>query len=123
MSLSQEALQKLYGEIQTQALRTQQELALGRSQMASKQREMRLTQLTLSEISSLSPETPVYEGVGKMFVSAPVPDMKSKLQSQMKQLEADVESLNKKIHYLDTTAKNSQDHIEAILKRGSTGGS
>lgn len=85
MSLSQEALQKvrakptgskqrrradfvpqLYGEIQTQALKTQQELALGRSQLVSKQREMRLTQLTLNEMSSLAPETPIYEGVGKM---------------------------------------------------------
>lgn len=85
MSLSQEALQKvrpkrtgaketrradivlqLYGEIQTQAVKTQQELALGRSQLVSKQREKRLTQLTLDEMSSLAPDTPVYEGVGKM---------------------------------------------------------
>jgi chaperonin cofactor prefoldin len=56
----------LYGEIQTQALKTQQELSLGRSQQAAKQREMRITQLTLSEMSSLSPDTPVYEGVGRM---------------------------------------------------------
>lgn len=57
---------QLYGEIQTQALKTQQELALGRSQQAAKQREMRITQLTLSEMASLTPETPVYEGVGRM---------------------------------------------------------
>lgn len=57
---------QLYGEIQTQALKTQQELALGRSQLAGKQREMRMTQLTLKEMSSLDPDTPVYEGVGKM---------------------------------------------------------
>jgi chaperonin cofactor prefoldin len=34
--------------------------------MAAKQREMRLAQLTRSEISSLPPDTGVYEGVGKM---------------------------------------------------------
>lgn len=45
--------------------------------------------------------------------------MKEKLQSQMKQLETDVESLGKKLHYLETTAAKSQEHIEAILKRGS----
>lgn len=48
----------------------------------------------------------------------PVPDMKDKLQSQMKQLETDVDGLGKKLHYLETTAKNSQDHIEAMLRRG-----
>lgn len=39
---------------------------MGRSQLAAKQREMRITQLTLSEMSSLAEDTPVYEGVGKM---------------------------------------------------------
>lgn len=52
------------------------------------------------------------------FVAVPVPDMKAKLESQMKQVDTDVEGLGKKLHYLETTAKNSQDHIEAMLKRG-----
>ena len=47
---------------------TQQQIGLVRGQMASKQREMRLAQLTRSEISTLPPDTPVYEGVGKMYV-------------------------------------------------------
>lgn len=29
---------------------------------------MRLLKLTLNEVSSIPPSTPVYEGVGKMFV-------------------------------------------------------
>lgn len=49
--------------------------------------------------------------------------MKTKLQSQMKQLQNDADDLNKKLHYLDTTAKNSQDHLEAIFKRGNASGS
>lgn len=57
---------QLYGEIQTQALKTQQELALGRSQAAAKQRETRMVQLTLKEMEALPDDTPVYEGVGKM---------------------------------------------------------
>lgn len=44
--------------------------------------------------------------------------MKEKLQAQMKQLQTDAVGLEKKLHYLDTTAAKSQDHIEAILKRG-----
>ncbi|PSR91934.1 prefoldin subunit [Coniella lustricola] len=123
MSLSQEALQKLYGEIQTQAIKTQQELALGRSQLVSKQREIRITQLTLKELSSLPTETPVYEGVGKMFVSAPIPGMKEKLEAQSKQLNVDAEGLSKRLLYLETTAKNTQDHIDAMLRRGDGGSS
>ncbi|EHK96862.1 putative prefoldin subunit 1 [Glarea lozoyensis 74030] len=70
MSISNEALQKLVQEIETQAVQSQQQIALVKSQMASKQREMRMLQLTSSEVSTLPPDTPVYEGVGKIH-SAP----------------------------------------------------
>jgi hypothetical protein len=36
--------------------------------MVSKQREMRLVQLTRGEMATLPADTAVYEGVGKMFV-------------------------------------------------------
>jgi len=55
-------------EIETQAIQAQQQISLARSQLAGKQREMRLTQLTRAEISSLPVQTAVYEGVGKMYV-------------------------------------------------------
>ena len=53
-------------EIETQAIAAQQQIGIVRSQLAGKQREMRLAQLTRTEISSLPAETNVYEGVGKM---------------------------------------------------------
>lgn len=42
------------------------------------------------------------------FVAVPVPEMKEKLESQIKQVETDVDGLDKRLHYLETTAKNSQ---------------
>lgn len=53
-------------EIEINAVKSQQEIGLVRSQLSAKQREKRLAQLTNSEITSLAPETPIYEGVGKM---------------------------------------------------------
>ena len=55
-------------EIESQAIAAQQQIGLVRTQLAARQREMRLAQLTLAEISTLPPDTPVYEGVGKMCV-------------------------------------------------------
>jgi chaperonin cofactor prefoldin len=57
---------QLLREIEAQSVATQQQISLVKTQMGAKQREMRLTQLTRSEISSLPPDTGVYEGVGKM---------------------------------------------------------
>ncbi|EPE03253.1 prefoldin subunit [Ophiostoma piceae UAMH 11346] len=109
--------QQLVREIETQAYQAQQQIAVARSQVASKQREMRLAQLTQKEISSLPANTGVYEGVGKMFVAESAPALSDKLGKQIKTLETDVDGLGKRLHYLETTAKNSQDHITQILQR------
>jgi len=45
-----------------------------------------------------------------------VPALQSKLEGQMKDMQTEVESLSKRLHYLETTAKNSQEHIEKMLK-------
>ncbi|CAK7265822.1 hypothetical protein SEPCBS57363_001774 [Sporothrix epigloea] len=118
MSLSNEALQKLVREIETQAIQAQQQITIVRSQAAGKQREMRLAQLTRKELESLPSNTSVYEGVGKMFVAEPITSLNGKLSKQIKTLESDVEGLGKRLHYLETTAKNSQEHIAQILRRG-----
>lgn len=44
----------------------QHQISLVRTQQASKQREMRMAQLTQTEVSSFPEDTGVYEGVGKM---------------------------------------------------------
>jgi dihydroceramidase len=54
-------------------------------------------------------------------VAVPLPAMQKKLEAQMKTIEGDVDSLGKRLHYLETTAKNSQEHIDAMLRRGGDG--
>lgn len=57
-------------------------------------------------------------GTSIRFVSIPAPELKDKLESQTKQVDTDIDGLSKRLHYLETTAKNSQEHIEAMLRRG-----
>lgn len=52
------------------------------------------------------------------FVAEPVMELSVKLDKQIKGLEGDVEGLGKRLHYLETTAKNSQEHISQILRHG-----
>jgi len=54
-------------------------------------------------------------------VSTPASALSAKLERQVKELETDVEGLGKKLHYLETTAKNSQSHIDQLLRRGGDG--
>ncbi|EFY84868.1 prefoldin subunit 1, putative [Metarhizium acridum CQMa 102] len=116
MSIPNEALHKLAREIETQAVAAQQQIGLARTQMAAKQREQRLVSLTLGELASLPEEAVVYEGVGKMFASLPLPVLRQKLEGQTKDLDSDVEKLNQRLLYLETTHKNSREHIEQMLR-------
>ena len=123
-------------EIEIQAAAAQQQIGLARSQMTAKQRERRLVRLTLDEMESLPSEAVVYEGVGKMYVCGfshssrcikenslfrrfaqlPVTDLRKKLDKQTTDLAAEVDRLNQRLLYLETTHKNSREHIEQMLQ-------
>lgn len=57
---------QLLQEVETQALISQQKIGQTQTEIQAKKREARLNQLTSNELASLSQDTKVYEGVGKM---------------------------------------------------------
>ncbi|MCJ1360423.1 MAG: hypothetical protein MMC33_010428 [Icmadophila ericetorum] len=122
MSIPNEALQKLVHEIESQAIQAQREINVVKATIASKQRDVRLLELTSKELESLPANTNVYEGVGRMFINHPQDEVAKQLVNETKELQGDIGNLNKKLHYLETTHKNSREHIEQIFRR-STGGS
>lgn len=54
------------------------------------------------------------------FVATPIPSLNEKLEGQVKVLDEELEKLRKRLIYLETTRKNSRDHIDQMLKQ--TGG-
>lgn len=94
-----------------------------------------MLELTSTEVNHLSENTKVYEGVGKMylpllppsrlsaelillirFMFAPIHGVQKRLESETTELKSDISNLNKKLHYLETTHKNSREHIDQIFK-------
>jgi len=118
MSIPNEALQKLVQEIETQAIAAQQQINIVRSQISVKQREIRKLQLTSNEVDTLPTDTNVYEGVGKMFVFSPIAEVNKRLSGETTELKSEVENLGKKLQYLETTHKNSREHIDQIFNSG-----
>ncbi|KZZ94867.1 Prefoldin [Moelleriella libera RCEF 2490] len=116
MSIPNEALQKLAREIEVQAVAAQQQIGLTRSQIAARQRDQRLLRLTIHELVDLPTEATVYEGSGKMFSALPLPKLRCKLEEQTKSIDSDIEKLNQRLLYLETTHKNSCDHVEQLLR-------
>lgn len=52
------------------------------------------------------------------FVSLPLSDMQGKLETQIKEMDGEVEGLSKRLHYLEVSQKNSQDQIKRMLGGG-----
>lgn len=45
-------------------------------------------------------------------------EVRDKLAAQNTQLKTEVTNLEKKLNYLETTAKNSREHIDQLLRSG-----
>jgi len=60
----------------------------------------------------------VYEGVGKMFVLETLPNVQKRLGEEKGKTENEIVDLKKRLHYLETTYKNANDHLDKILQRG-----
>ncbi|KAJ5935411.1 hypothetical protein N7466_004958 [Penicillium verhagenii] len=118
MSVPPEALQKLLQEIETRAMASQQQISVTKAQLTAKQREIRMQQLTTKELSELPDETRVYEGVGKMFVNVPIDTVNKRLTRESSESKAEISNLEKKLHYHETTFKNSRENFEQIIKSG-----
>ena len=52
------------------------------------------------------------------FVFSPTSDVEQRLSSETEELKSDISNLNKKLHYLETTHKNSREHIEKMMQSG-----
>ena len=50
------------------------------------------------------------------FASLPVTSLRQKLEHQTQDLEGEVDKLSKRLLYLETTHKNSREHIEQMLR-------
>ncbi|KAL4787236.1 Prefoldin [Aspergillus varians] len=118
MSIPNEALQKLLQEIESRVITSQQQMGITKAQMTTKTRDIRMLELTSKEIGSLPGDTKVYEGVGKMFVAVPRTTVDKRITSESGELKGDIEKLEKRMHYLEMTYKNSRENLEAILKSG-----
>jgi Prefoldin subunit len=70
--LSKMLWNQLLQEVESQAIQSQQQINIVKSQINVKQRDARLNQLTSTELGQLSRDTKVYEGLGKMSVTATI---------------------------------------------------
>ncbi|KAF4604742.1 hypothetical protein EYR40_003520 [Pleurotus pulmonarius] len=114
-TLSDETLRKILLQIQQTAVQSQRALNVSRQQMTAKERERRILQLTIDEISQMDNEVNLYKGIGKMFMMVPRPEMEKDLKTQEKELSDDINNLTKKAKYLEKQFNDAQTQLRDIF--------
>lgn len=61
----------------------------------------------------------ICQQVESRFIQAPKKEVVERLEKQQGEIKEEVVNLEKKLHYLETTYKNSREHLDQILKRSS----
>ncbi|KAJ7492234.1 Prefoldin [Mycena latifolia] len=115
MSLPDETLRKILVQIQQTAVQSQRALNLSVQQTAAKDRERRILQLTIDEISGIEGDVNLYKGVGKMFMMVPRKEMEKELKAQEKELSDDISNLTKKSKYLEKQFNDAQGQLRDIF--------
>ncbi|GAA5998788.1 prefolding complex chaperone subunit [Rhodotorula paludigena] len=90
-----------------------------RAQLNARERDKKLTTLTLREIEQL-PRDPnqanCYRAVGRMFVQESRNNVENTLRAKMKEATDEVSILEKKAKYLDGEITTAQNSIRDILQ-------
>ncbi|KAJ7269334.1 Prefoldin [Mycena haematopus] len=115
MSLPDDTLRKILVQIQQTAVQSQRALNLAVQQTSAKDRERRILQLTIDEISGIEGDVNLYKGVGKMFMMVPRKEMEKELNDQKKELADDITSLTKKSKYLEKQFNDAQAQLRDIF--------
>ncbi|KAL1739892.1 Prefoldin [Schizophyllum fasciatum] len=114
-TLPDDTLRKILLQIQQTAVTSQRAFNFAQQQMGAKQRERRIVQLTIDELSQLDGDTKMYKGVGKMFLMTPRQEMESELKTQEKELGDDITNLTKKSKFLEKQFNEAQGQLRDIF--------
>ncbi|KAL7749099.1 Prefoldin subunit 1 [Sorochytrium milnesiophthora] len=117
--VSDETMRKVLNEIQGKLMDYNRQLTTVRTQIAVKERERKLTELTVKELNSVGPQTNTYKSVGKMFIAAPQPTLLSTLGMKIDSLKDDTQVLTKKQQYLEKSVLEYQRNLQDALRAGS----
>ncbi|GAA6034835.1 hypothetical protein JCM8097_009324 [Rhodosporidiobolus ruineniae] len=114
-----EGLRKVVLQLQSQQVDASRQLQVVRAQLTGKERDKKLTTLTLQEIEQLprdSNQAALYRGVGRMFVQESRNNVENTLRAKMKEATEDVSVFEKKAKYLENEIVTAQSSLRDIIQ-------
>ncbi|XP_075939424.1 prefoldin subunit 1 isoform X1 [Anarhichas minor] len=108
-------LKKAFSELQVKMIDTQQKVKLADLQIDQLTRVQKHAKLTHAEIATLSDNTRLYEGVGRMFILQSKEEINNQLKDKQKTADEKIKELEQKKVYLERSVKEAEDNIREML--------
>ena len=115
MSMPAELFQKYYQEYDTKIQSQTKKLIQIRSQSQQKQRESKLNQLTLNELSQY--DCKCYKTVGKMFQLSDLKIVKQELKDKIQDAEKELEVMGKLGAQLDSDLQDAKRNLNSLIEK------
>lgn len=110
-------LKKAFKELQQKMLETTQQLKVADARIDVLKQGMRHTQLTGKELSSMPPDTKMYQGVGRMFVLTDVNEIKTSLEKKHESYSLKIKQLENNKTYLERNLKDSENNLREMIQQ------
>lgn len=110
-------LKKAFKELQQKMLETTQQLKVADARIDVLKQGMRHTQLTGKELSSMPPDTKMYQGVGRMFVLTDVNEIKTSLEKKHESYSLKIKQLENNKMYLERNLKDSENNLREMIQQ------
>ncbi|XP_060605262.1 prefoldin subunit 1-like [Ruditapes philippinarum] len=108
-------LKKAFQELQGKLINTTQQLKVSDAQIETLKRSIQHSMLVEKEISRLPEDTRVYEGVGRMFMLAGIPEVKNTLEMKVKAADSKIKNIEGTKAYLERNMKESEDSLRELI--------
>ncbi|SGZ16730.1 BQ5605_C020g09062 [Microbotryum silenes-dioicae] len=125
-----ESLNKALFQLQSQYQEASRQIQIVRTQAQARERDRKMTTLTLREIEALPRDPPVtcYRGVGRMLLDDPITvtsnrfvqesrnNIENTLKGKAKDVDDELNVLEKKHKYLESEMNTSQSSLRDLLQ-------
>ncbi|GAA5839898.1 hypothetical protein JCM11251_001242 [Rhodosporidiobolus azoricus] len=114
-----DSVRKAVIQLQSQQVDASRGLSAVRAQLTARERDKKLSTLTLREIEQLprdSNQAGLYRGVGRMFMQESRNNVENTLRAKVKDASDEVNVLEKKAKYLEGEITTAQSSLRDILQ-------
>uniref|UniRef100_A0A5K3FCI0 Prefoldin subunit 6 n=2 Tax=Mesocestoides corti TaxID=53468 RepID=A0A5K3FCI0_MESCO len=110
-----EDIQKAIIQLKAKTISSNQQKSLLNAQIDALSKQIRRSELVAQEITSLPDGVNTYCSVGRMFIQKCIPDLVSELQTQREDYSKSIESLKKKLDYVNESLADAQQGLRDLI--------